>query len=147
MSRHYNVPNLQQKNPSLAKEWHPTKNGKLAPQDVQSYSLKKIWWICESGHAWEAPVARRTKGFGCPYCNGKKACTDNCLQTRNPRLAKEWHPTKNGKLTPRDVTSCSGKTVWWQCKEGHAWKNRISYRNYGSNCPVCRKKNRKKRKK
>ena len=29
----------------------------------------------------------------------------------NPELAKQWHPTKNGKLTPDDVTLKSGKKV------------------------------------
>jgi hypothetical protein len=28
-----------------------------------------------------------------------------------PKLAKEWHPTKNGKLTPYDILPKSGKKV------------------------------------
>ena len=41
-----------------------------------------------------------------------------------PRVAKEWHPTKNGKLTPRDVVFGSARVVWWKCPEGrdHEWR-------------------------
>lgn len=37
----------------------------------------------------------------------------NDLVTVNPNLAKEWHPTKNGDLTPLKVTFRSGRKVWW----------------------------------
>jgi len=33
------------------------------------------------------------------------------LQTINPKLSREWHPTKNGDLTPADVAPKSGKKV------------------------------------
>ena len=29
------------------------------------------------------------------------------LKKINPKLAKEWHPTKNGNLTPKDITPSS----------------------------------------
>ena len=35
------------------------------------------------------------------------------LAETNPELIKEWHPYKNGTLIPFDVTSGSGKKVWW----------------------------------
>ena len=31
--------------PELAKEWHPTKNGDLLPQEVTAASKKNIWWL------------------------------------------------------------------------------------------------------
>lgn len=52
----------------------------------------------------------------------------NDLQTERPDLAKEWHPSRNGLLTPRDVTRGSSKEVWWQCASGHEWKRRINNR-------------------
>ena len=36
----------------------------------------------------------------------------NDLLTRNPELAKQWHPTKN-KITPDMVGEMSNKKVWW----------------------------------
>jgi len=36
----------------------------------------------------------------------------------NPALAEEWH-TKNGDLTPCNVTPGANKKVWWKCSKGH----------------------------
>ncbi len=122
--------------PWIAREWHPTKNAPLTPKDVTSRSGKKVWWMCSKGHEWEVQIAERADG-GCPYCSGHRACKDNCLQTLNPGLAKQWHPAKNAPLTPRNVTARSNKKVWWSCKKGHAWEARITERARGSGCPYC----------
>ncbi|MBP9853945.1 MAG: zinc-ribbon domain-containing protein [Candidatus Omnitrophica bacterium] len=131
---------LFDKNKRLIKEWHPTKNGNLTPKDVTENSGKKVWWICSnnSNHVWEREVAGRNAGSGCPYCWGSKVSKDNCLMTVNPKLAGEWHPTENGKLTPWDVTKGSHKKVWWRCKlnTNHNWKATIYDRN-GRGCPYC----------
>ena len=129
--------NLQVLYPSVAKQWHPTKNGALTPRDVAPKSGRKVWWICSKGHEWKATVAGRSGKYGCPYCARKAVCSDNCLQTINPTLSKEWHPSKNDALTPRDVTPGSGKKVWWICSKGHEWKARISSRNRRNGCPYC----------
>lgn len=55
-------------NPQLAAEWHPTKNGGLKPDNVTRGSSKKVWWICEKGHEWQAIVGSRSQGHGCPHC-------------------------------------------------------------------------------
>ena len=57
--------------PSIAKEWHPTKNGELAPQDVVVGSNKKVWWQCERGHEWRTSVSHRSNGRRCPKCFGE----------------------------------------------------------------------------
>ena len=41
------------------------------------------------------------------------------LANVNPQLASEWHPTKNGDLTPDMVTACSNKKVHWLGRCGH----------------------------
>lgn len=41
---------------------------------------------------------------------------DNDLKTRYPIIAKEWHPTKNGKLTPDLFGINSNESAWWMCK-------------------------------
>jgi hypothetical protein len=66
-----------------------------------------------------------------------KATEQYNLGVINPGLAKEWHPTRNGDLNPRNVTPGSGKKVWWICIYGHEWKAPIYSRNRGSGCPVC----------
>lgn len=128
---------LETLKPELAKEWHPTKNEDLSPKNVTQWSDRSVWWMCEKGHEWESRISNRTKGNRCPFCSGKKVCDDNCLATLNPELAKEWHPTKNGELTPKDVTCGSNKKVWWMCKKGHEWEAKINNRSNGRNCPHC----------
>ncbi len=129
---------LATRNPELAAEWHPTKNGDLTPGDVLPGSTKMAWWRCELGHEWGAPVSRRTNGYGCPYCSNRKVLPGfNDLATRNPELAAEWHPTKNGDLTPHDVTPGSSRKVWWRCGKGHEWCTTVDKRTNGCGCPYC----------
>ena len=122
---------------NLVKEWSPTRNGDLKPSDVTSGSGKKVWWICKKGHEWEAAVYSRTSGRGCPYCSGQRVCEDNSLLTMYPNIAKEWHPKKNKKLTPSDVTYGTAKKVWWICKKRHEWEAVIGSRTSGKGCPFC----------
>ncbi len=138
---------LQTVNPTLAKEWHYAKNNGLTPVDVAPNSNKKVWWKCQHGHEWQATIASRNCGRGCPYCSGRtivKGETD--LETVNPALAKEWHYTKNNGLTPVDVAPNSNKKVWWKCQHGHEWQARIADRSRGRGCPQCAKEKRKKSK-
>ncbi|HUV84587.1 MAG TPA: zinc-ribbon domain-containing protein [Methanosarcinales archaeon] len=129
--------NLVYKSPKLAAEWHPTKNGNLAPCDIYYKSNVKVWWICSKGHEWETSASIRQKGCGCRFCSGKVVNGTNSLALCNPKLASEWHPTKNGNLTPYDVTKKSGRTVWWTCSQGHSWQAKVLTRSYGHGCPYC----------
>jgi hypothetical protein len=88
------------------------------------------------------------QNLGCPYCSGQRVNNNNCLATNYPELASEWHSTLNGDLTPYDVTSKSGKSVWWQCLKNpkHIWESTIECRhikkgrnNFGK-CPYCQGK-------
>lgn len=60
------------------------------------------------------------------------------LMAMEPIIAKEWHPEKNGYLTPEMVYPLSSKKVWWLGACGHEWymsiQNRVSQR---CNCPIC----------
>ena len=129
---------LQTANPSLSKEWHLENNQGLTPMDITSNSDKKVWWRCNEGHEWQARIADRSKGNGCPYCAGKKVLVGyNDLNTVNIELAKEWNYEKNNSLTPMDVTANSDKKVWWKCSKGHEWVAKIYSRSNGSGCPAC----------
>ena len=125
----------------ILKEWDYDKNVNIDPNNVSFGSYKKVWWKCEKNHSWRSKVSHRTSGSACPYCYGTKACKDNCLQTINPDISKYWHSTKNGKITPSDVTLGSGKQVWWKCRNCKkpyktAVKNRVKSR-FGF-CGKCR---------
>jgi hypothetical protein len=60
------------------------------------------------------------------------------LANRFPYIATQWHPTRNGDLTPDRVTAGSEIRVWWRCEQGHEWETAVILRIYGSfGCPVC----------
>ena len=104
-------------------------------------SHKKVWWRCSEGddHEWETSIINRgIGGSGCLICAGKKVVLSNCLQTTHPKIAKTWHPTKNGKRTPLNVTFGSDKKYWWKCHNGddHVWEARLNNRIRGD-CPFC----------
>jgi len=125
--------------PALASEWHPEKNGTFLPSEVVPGSHRKVWWICSRGHEWYASIASRVKGCGCPVCAGKRVeAGTNDLASRFPMLAAEWHPTLNGELTPKEVTSASNRKVWWLCKRGHEFQATVGARSVnGVSCPYC----------
>ena len=125
--------------PALAAEWHPSKNGRLKSDMVSLFSNKVVWWQCEHGHEWQAPINRRSGGIGCPICSNKKVLSGyNDLQTRYPDVAAQWHPTKNKGKLPTDVLPFSNKKAWWICEKGHEWQATINSRSSGKGCPHCK---------
>ena len=98
-------------------------------------------WKCfkkECGEIFESTWDNIKANRDCPFCAGKRVGLSNCLATTNPELAKEWHPTLNGDLTPFNVTPGTNKNIWWQCEKGHEWQAEI-YNRAGNNsgCPYC----------
>ena len=130
---------LAYKNPTLAREWHRNKNAPLTPKEVSAGSGKYVWWTCPKGHDFQAYINNRNRGSGCPFCSGHKVSSINSLKAKFPNLAKQWHPTKNGKTTPASIHSRSHKKIWWICKKGHVWEVKVAYRTSesGSDCPIC----------
>lgn len=129
---------LKSQIPEIASQWHPTKNSPLTPKQISVRSAKKVWWLGECGHEWEAAIHSRThKQTGCPYCSGNKVLPGfNDLATTHPTLTAQWHPTKNFPLTPEDVSFGSQRKVWWSGECGHEWEtNIVSRQRFG--CPVC----------
>lgn len=128
----------------LVKEWHPEKNGTRTPETTTVGSSYRAWWRCSKDphHEWEATVGQRVSAkSGCPHC-AKKATgvTLGTLDEFSPELAAEWHTTKNGDLTPADVTAGTHRKVWWQCSvdTSHEWESSIRNRSrQGRGCPRC----------
>lgn len=128
---------LAERDPEVAAEWHPTKNEPLLTVNFAPRSSYKAWWLCEKGHEWEATISNRSGNKrGCPYCAGRYATAETCLQTTRPDLAKLFHPTKNGNLTPLNVTPGTGKKLWWRCEQGHEWRA-VGYSMRNRSCPKC----------
>ena len=134
------VNNFLINNKELMNEWDWENNESLGlnPSEINESSIKKAWWVCKNGHRWQSSIHHRANGTGCPYCSGRLAIKgETDLATINPILASEWHPIKNGNLTPSDVKPQSNKKVWWMCNKGHEYEAKINNRNNGTNCPIC----------
>ena len=126
--------------PDVAKEWHPALNGKKTPHDFTVGSHEKIWWLCfECKSNYDMTIKNRTLNKSkCSFCGKKKANHTNSLAVLNPDLASQWHPTKNGGLSPENVTHKSGKPVWWfdeRC--GHEWEKTVRENGVDKGCPYC----------
>ena len=99
--------------PDIAKDWDYASNKNITPDLVIAGSNRSYFWICSEGHSYKAPISQRLRGRGCPYCTGRKVLIGyNDLPTTEPKLSKEWHPTRNLPLLPTDVTRGSDKLVW-----------------------------------
>ncbi len=164
----HNSKGLLKDYPELVRKYDYVKNGELGIdfQTLTARSSKKVWWKCEKcGLSWYATIASQNDKIqhGCPYCakmRGRLEKTDQKtissrtraewnpkkrvikgktdLATLFPDIAAEWNYSKNGTLTPGEVSSKSGSKVWWKCKEGHEWQAKISNRTTkGSGCPKC----------
>ena len=140
---------LAEYNPELIKEWYQPKNDNLTPYDVSYGSANKFFWKCSvCAHIWNASPNHRSRGKGCPECakiqraisrRKTEIKKSGSLADNNPKLARQWHPTLNGSLTPHDVTANCPDMAWWQCEKDkrHIWNATISSRNSGSGCAVC----------
>ena len=52
----------------------------------------------------------------------------------------QWHPTKNGDVTPSHVVANSHRKYWFKCDEhrDHEWEATLGSRVSGGNgCPCC----------
>ncbi len=101
---------------------------------------KPLQWKCLKNNCGEIFKASwtsiRDNNCSCGICAGRQIAMSNCLAVKNPDLSSEWHPTKNGKLTPYDVTCGNGQKVWWICKNGHELKKSTNERSIFG-CPYC----------
>jgi hypothetical protein len=123
--------------PGLLVEFDPLRNPGIDLRQKTVGSETRVTWICIHGHCWEASIEQRARRVtGCPYCAGQRATKSNNLLSKRPDLAAEWHPSRNGSLTPQEIAPKSGVPYWWLCRRGHEWQasphNRVD-----SGCPTC----------
>lgn len=129
--------------PKLAQEWDHELNAPIKPDMISANSNKKFWWRCKflPNHKWMSrPNDRVQQGHGCPYCAGKIVSREKSLATLFPKIARQWHPEKNGSLKPSDLLPGSGRKVWWRCNKNakHEWLTTPNSRTgNGRGCPHC----------
>ena len=61
------VNDLSTLRPDLAAEWDDSNLG--SPDRLKLTSNRTARWRCSGGHVWEATVANRSGGDGCPFCH------------------------------------------------------------------------------
>lgn len=121
--------------PEIAKEWH--KKNKKPPYEYTPFSNHKVWWKCKNGHSFDQIIQKRTaRGYGCPFCSGRKVCKSNSFGHLYPELAKDWW---NNKKTPYDYVPGSSKKQNWKCKKGHIEYKSIAGRVKSGGCLYCKK--------
>ena len=60
------------------------------------------------------------------------------LATTDPDLAEQWHPEKNGRVSPETVRPASFKVYWWRCDMGHEFQAAPVHRTrVNQPCPGC----------
>jgi len=132
---------LMDEYPEIAKDWDYNLNVGVTPDKVAPHSNKKVWWICDKGHSYEAtPDKRVGRGQGCPYCSGKKVLEGfNDIATVCPELLDDWDYEKNKQITPSQLTKGSHKKIWWKCHVcGCEWQTTPNDRKSGKRgCPQC----------
>lgn len=123
----------------LAGQWHPTLNYDLTPQDVDASYPEDVWWVCDLGHPFRARLSFRVyDGSGCSVCANKLVRPGiNDLATIDPELAGEWHPVRNGALTPDLVAPGYTAAVYWQPPCGHWFESPPAQRRGDRRCQVC----------
>ncbi len=125
----------------LIKDWDYEANYPKTPKDYTPRSNASVYWKCHiCNYQLKSTILNKSRKNGCPACSNRVVIAGrNDLATTNPELAKEWHPTKNGDLTPSQVSRGSGKMVWWLCPMGHEYQATVLTRKggHGTGCPIC----------
>ena len=104
-----------------------------------NFAIKELFKMLNLSHP-HIDVNRDRSQIYEQYIQSKK---ENSLTSKFPEIAAEWHPTKNGSLTPDMFDYSSNTYVWWQCKKcGREWEASINHRTSKgrSQCRDCNNK-------
>ena len=136
-----NVTDFASQYPHIALEWDYDKNQKR-PEDYTYGSTYNAFWKCRENpmHKWKALINDRKPGFKrCPYCNDPETILD--LAVTKPKLVKYWDYIKND-FGPENYTEFSNQMVYWKCKKGHSFQNKIcNYLDHDFKCHICNNSN------
>ena len=109
------------------------------------FSDVKVFWVCRKSeeHKWEARIASRSQGHGCPYCAGKRVTKERSLVLNRPDLVNEFDKRLNSGIDVDTLSLGSGKEILWTCSKcKHQWSATVGTRTRGHGCPKCGAKNR-----
>jgi hypothetical protein len=127
----------------------PKRNRRITPADIPMNSKEIFVWqgSCGVGHEWKDSAYDRTHGIGCGVCHGNRnlPALDNSLASMFRGVAKMFHPTKNGSLTPSQIRPFSTKKRWFRCfrHADHDFEATVasvvrSWKAGANGCPTCK---------
>jgi len=120
--------------PSIVPLWNAEKNGDLSPSTVDATHPGNAWWRCTKGHDFQRAPLLMVRESSCPVC----AVAEKSLAVTHPAVAAEWHPKRNGEVTPAQVGAEHVMNAWWLCPNGHEYQATVRSRARGSrNCFTC----------
>lgn len=97
--------NLAIQRPDIAKEWHPSKNGSLAPEDVSYGSGKKVWWVCKNGHNYFSSIDNRTcSGESCNVCSDSQKESKIATEIKD-YIINKYHAKEEYKIVRNPETN------------------------------------------
>ena len=112
MKRLKKYPSLFEVSPELVKEWHPTANGKLKPRNLEIVYPKKVWWICNEGHEWQATIKQRIDQNDCPNCKPEVTVKSPDASLSNPRRGRDFRKYKRYRIKGLAVVEIPGSGHW-----------------------------------
>ena len=124
----------------LIEEFDLDKNG-CSIYDFPITVRDKAWWHCSTcGYEWQATLASRKRGKGCPCCAGHILLPGtNDLLSQYPDIASGWSD-KNDKASDQ-VFAHAGTKAWWHCSTcGMDYKATVCDRtrkDRPTSCPYC----------
>ena len=130
---------LKSRRPDLMTWWNFNKND-VAPEDVLTSKDDLFWWTCPEGHDFESGIIARSQSKNnCPDCAPPVSITTAQLIELNlPKLSSEWDLGRNGKSLDEALASSKTEKFDWICSEnGHPFRQRLTKRIAGQNCPYC----------
>ena len=114
----------------------------LQPHEVFISCNKKFFFNCECGHEFYKTPNSIDKNEWCGFCGGRNLCKDyKCKQCYHKsfmsnKKAKFW--SKKNKISPREVTACSSRKFYFDCKVcGHEIYKSLSKVSIGRWCGFC----------
>lgn len=124
--------------PELRPLWNEQRNGSVDPDLLISRDPTKFWWTCPNKHDYQATVRAIINRRSCRICIGTEIRSGvNDFKTLYPEIARYWHPTLNGDVSPSTIGVGSKATYWWLCENNHEYKSDIWNKISGKKCRAC----------
>jgi hypothetical protein len=120
----------------------------VAPFDPADYthgSKAVVRWRGPVGHEWDATVANRVKGSGCPVCSRGAGARARRMPEPGASLA-DLHPDIAQEADGWDPAAYRPKSsarLPWRCSTcGHSWSATVYARTQRTGCPACARERR-----